>query len=92
MVHVVAQFTGTKLSHDGRPATVSNNLLERLNGAFHGFKSLVARNSALTTLQALHELPRFHQGLGDPTPFKVAGDGGPGGGTLIGMLPAALRR
>ena len=31
--HVVAQFKGTLVSHRGRLVTVSNNLLERLNGA-----------------------------------------------------------
>ena len=31
--HVVAQFKGTPVSHRGQLVTVSNNLLERLNGA-----------------------------------------------------------
>jgi len=57
--HVVAQFKGTPVSHEGRPAMVGNNLLDRLNSTLRGwihtlrgFKSLKARNRALTILQA----------------------------------------
>ena len=81
--HVVAQFKGTLVSHDGRPVTVSNNLLERLNGTLRGwvrtlrgFKSLEAGNRALTILQAVYNLLRPHQGLGGLTPFQASGGGG----------------
>ena len=81
--HVVAQFKGTTVSYDGRLVTVSNNLLERLNGTLRGwvrtlrgFKSLNAGNRALTVLQAVYNLLRPHQGLGGLTPFQAAGGGG----------------
>jgi len=73
---VVAQFKGTPVRHRGRPVTVSNNLLERLNGTLRGwvrtlrdFKSLAAGNRALTILRAVYNLLRPHQGLGGLTPF-----------------------
>jgi len=81
--HVVAQFKGTPVSHGGRLVTVSNNLLERLNGTLRGwvrtlrgFKSLKAGNRALTILQAVYNLLRPHQGLGGVTPFQASGGGG----------------
>lgn len=95
--HVVAQFKGAQVSHRGRLVTVSNNLLERLNGTLRGwvrtlrgFKSLVAGNRALSILQAVYNLLRPHQGLGGLTPFQAAGGGGLTWDTLSKILPTAL--
>jgi transposase-like protein len=95
--HVVAQFRGTQVSHLGRSVTVSNNLLERLNGTLRGwvrilrgFKSLVAGNRALTVLQAEYNLLRPHQGLGGFTPFQAAGGGGLTWNTLLRTLLRTL--
>lgn len=95
--HVVAQFKGTPVSHRGRLVTVSNNLLERLNGTIRGwvrtlrgFKSLEAGNRALTILQAVYNLLRPHMGLGGLTPFQAAGGGGLTWGTLSEILPTVL--
>jgi putative transposase len=92
--HVVAQFKGTPVSHRGRLVTVSNNLLERLNGTLRGwvrtlrgFKSLKAGRRALTILKAVYNLLRPHQGLGGLTPFQASGGGGPTWNTLVRMLP-----
>jgi len=91
--HVVAQFKGTPVSIGERPVTVSNNLLERLNGTLRGwirtlrgFKSLVAGNRALTILGAVYNLLRPHMGLGGLTPFQAAGGGGLTWNTLARAL------
>ena len=91
--HVVAQFKGTPVSHRGRRVTVSNNLLERLNGTLRGwvrtlrgFKSLAAGNRALTILRAVYNLLRPHMGLGGLTPFQASGGGGPTWNTLAKAL------
>lgn len=95
--HVIAQFKGTPVSHRGRSVTVSNNLLERLNGTLRGwvrtlrgFKSLKAGNRALTILQAVYNLLRQHQGLGGLTPFQASGGEGPTWNTLSQTLSAPL--
>ncbi|MGQ9680863.1 MAG: IS6 family transposase [Candidatus Bathyarchaeia archaeon] len=95
--HVVAQFKGTPVSQGDRLVTVSNNLLERLNGtlrgwvrSLRGFKSLAAGNRALTVLQAVYNLLRPHQGLGGLTPFQASGGGGLTWNTLSQTLSAAL--
>ena len=95
--HVVAQFKGTPVSHRGRLVTVSNNLLERLNGTLRGwvrtlrgFKSRAAGSRALTILQAVYNLLRPHQGLGGLTPFQAAGGGGLTWDTLSKAMPTAL--
>lgn len=95
--HVVAQFRETPVSHRGQSATVSNNLLERLNGALRGwvrtlrgFKSLAAGYRALTVLQAVYNLLRPHQGLGGLTPFQAAGGGRPNWNTLSKVISTAL--
>jgi transposase-like protein len=95
--HVVAQFKGTPFSHRGRLVTVSNNLLERLNGTLRGwvrtlrgFKSHAAGNRALTILQTVYNLLRPHQGLGGLTPFQAAGGGGPNWNTLSKVMSTAL--
>jgi hypothetical protein len=76
---------------------VSNNLLERLNGALRGwvrtlrgFKSLAAGYRALTVLQAVYNLLRPHQGLGGLTPFQAAGGGRPNWNTLSKVISTAL--
>lgn len=81
--HVVAQFKGAQIGQGDRAVTVSNNLLERLNGTLRGwvrtlrgFKSLEAGNRALTILQTVYNLLRPHQGLGGLTPFQASGGGG----------------
>jgi transposase-like protein len=94
--HIVAQFKGAEVSHRGRLVTVSNNLLERLNGTLRswirtlrGFKSLEAGNRALTIIQAVYNLLRPHQGLGGLTPFQAAGGGRLTWNTLARVMMAA---
>ena len=95
--HVVAQFKGTPVSLGGRPVTVRNNLLERLNGTLRGwirtlrgFKSLKAGSNAPTILGDVYNLLRPHQGLGGLTPFQAAGGGGLTWNTLTRILPTGL--
>ena len=94
--HIVAQFKGAEVNHRGSLVTVSNNLLERLNGTLRswirtlrGFKSLKAGNRTLTILQAIYNLLRPHQGLGGLTPFQAAGGGGLTWNTLTKTLRTA---